>query len=80
MWKKHQTIYYKLYHVTKPVILFDFDETLVDLRTSNPKPLVIDWLREMSSKYDFINLNIYCRSSFILGALFLFLAPLWLSH
>ena len=46
MWKKHQTIYYKLYHVTKPVILFDFDETLVDLRTSNPKPFVIDKLRE----------------------------------
>ena len=54
MWKKHQTIYYKLYHLTKPVILFDFDETLVDLRKSNPKPFVIDKLREMSSKYDFI--------------------------
>lgn len=54
MWKNYETIYYKLYHVTKPVILFDFDETLVDLRTSNPKPFVIDWLRKMSSKYDFI--------------------------
>ena len=54
MWKQHKTIYYKLYHVTKPVILFDFDETLVDLRTSNPKPFVIDWFRKMSSKYDFI--------------------------
>tara|TARA_X000000950_G_C13855752_1_gene636465 strand:- start:533 stop:1636 length:1104 start_codon:yes stop_codon:yes gene_type:complete len=54
MWKKYQTIYYKLYNVTKPIILFDFDETLVYLRTSNPKPLVINKLREMSSKYDFI--------------------------
>ena len=57
MWKQHKTIYYKLYNITKPVILFDFDETLVDLRTSNPKPLVIDWLKEMSSKWTskFIN-------------------------
>ena len=54
MWKKHQTIYYKSYNITKPVILFDFDETLVHLRTSNPKPFVIDWFRKISSKYDFI--------------------------
>lgn len=40
MWTKYQTMYYKLYNITKPVILFDFDETLVDLKTSNPNHLL----------------------------------------
>jgi len=53
-WSNTDTCWYKYETITKPIALFDFDNTLVELRSSKPKygDVIISKLKELSKTYD----------------------------